>query len=197
MARSKLIETTEDLINDSGSVLWSFIKGEQLEFPITLNFIENASLGYTFEAVVIEALNIAGDTSRPTSIKPNGVQTVVSVRVPTYRGNWDPPQAYNREEIVKYNNKYYKLQSGVARISSVTPELDPTWLETPLNKVYIQFQSNLGSTWEIQPTVDQATYGFFELRVTEPTDSIFRRTWKPVRGMIEILFSPTELVPDV
>lgn len=197
MARSPITDTTEDLISDGGGILWSFVKGEQLEFPITLNFIQNASIGYTYEAVVIEALNVAGEPGKPTNIKPNGVQTLISVRVPTDRGNWDPAQAYNREELVKYLGIYYKLTSGIARTNSTPPNQDTLWLQTDPNKIYIQFLSNLGSTWQVQPTVDQAVYGFFELRVTEPTDSIFRRTWKPVRGMVEVLFSPTEIVPDV
>ena len=41
MARSQLTEISEDLNTDSGSVLWSLVRGEQLEFPITMNFIEN------------------------------------------------------------------------------------------------------------------------------------------------------------
>ena len=52
MARSRLTETTDDLVTDSGAVLWSFVKGEQLEFPITLNFVENVTAGYAYEAVV-------------------------------------------------------------------------------------------------------------------------------------------------
>ena len=40
MARSRLTNTSQDLISDGGAVVWSFVKGEQLEFPITLNFIE-------------------------------------------------------------------------------------------------------------------------------------------------------------
>lgn len=197
MARSSITETSDDLLTDSGSVLWSLIKGEQLEFPITLNFLENASIGYSYEAVVVEALNVANQTSAPTSIRPSGVQTTLVVRVPTYRGNWDSAQAYNREEVVKYNSLYYKLNSGVARTNNTAPDLDSTWIETTPNKVYLQFPSTLGNTWALAPTVNAAVYGFFELRVTEPADAIYRRTWKPIRGMVEVLFSPTDIVADV
>jgi len=34
------------------------------------------------------------------------------------------------------------------------------------------------------------------LRVTE-SFGVYPRTWKPVRGMVELLFSPTHEVPDV
>ena len=199
MARSRLLDPINDLITDGGDVLWSFVRGEQLEFPITLNFVENAMAGYTYEAVVVEANNTVGQTTTPTAVKPSGITTTLTVRVPTNRGTWDAAQAYNKEEIVYYsvNGKYYKLLSGVARTSSVTPVLDTVfWQETVLNKVYLQFPKTLGSTWTQVPTVETPVYGFFELRVTEPQDNIFRRTWKPIRGMVEILFSPTYSVDD-
>jgi hypothetical protein len=198
MARSQLTSTSNDLTSDSGGVLWSFVQGEQLEFPVLLNFVEDATtFGYQYEAVVVEALNIALSGDRPTTIKPGGVQTKLVVRIPTNRGTWQAVQAYNQEEVVKYGIKYYKLLSGAARVNSTTPDLDPLWFETTLNKVYIQFPKTLGATWSVQPAIGSNTYGFFELRVTEPTNSVFTKTWKPVRGMVEVQFSPTELVPDV
>lgn len=196
MARSKLTSTTDDLIQDSGSVLWSFVRGEQLEFPVTLNFVEDVTAGYQYEAVVIEAANIAGEAEVPIDIQPGGVQTKLTVRVPTKRGNWDAPQSYNREDVVQWGGKYYKLAWGVGYVSAITPDLDANWMETSLSRVYLQFPKTLASTWVVTPTVGFPVHGFFELRVTEPTDSIFQRTWKPIRGMVQILFSPTEVVPD-
>lgn len=196
MARSRLVDPKLDLINDEGAVLWSFIKGEQLEFPITLNFIEDVTAGYVYEAAIVEALNVVGQSSAPTDIKPNGVTTQLVIRVPTYRGTWDAAQAYSREEVVQYLGKYYRLLSGVAQTNNTPPSSSALWTETTLNKVYLQFPKTLGGTWSVQPQVGVPVYGFFELRVTEPPDSIYRRTWKPVRGLVEILFSPTWSVDD-
>jgi hypothetical protein len=197
MARSKITETTDDLVTDSGAVLWSFVKGEQLEFPVTLNFVENVTAGYAYEAIVIEADNVDGQTDRPTTIKNGGVATQLNIRVPTYRGNWDAPQAYNREEIVKYNGTYYKLKNGVARVSSLAPDVDTTaWEIANMSRVYLQFPKTLAANWSLAPAVNYPVYGFFEMRVTEPQDSIFRRTWKPIRGMVEIQFSPTYSIDD-
>jgi hypothetical protein len=196
MARSKLTDSGDDLINDSGTVLWSFVKGEQLEFPVIINFIANPA-GYTFEAVVVEALNTTNQTAKPVAIQPGGIQTVLVVRVPTNRGTWDAGSAYNTEDVILYNGLYYKLLSGTARVSASLPNVDPLWEVTVLNKVYIQFPKTLGTTWSITGTVGFPTYGFFELRVTEPSNSILTKTWKPVRGMVEVLFSPTEIVADV
>jgi hypothetical protein len=117
--------------------------------------------------------------------------------VPELVGTWSSVDAYTQAEVVLYNNKYYELSSGIARVSAITPDLDPMWSETTLNKVYIQFPSSLGSSWGVQSSVGYPVYGFFELRITEPANPIFRKTWKPVRGMVEILFSPTDEVLDV
>ena len=196
MARSRLLDPAIDLITDGGDVLWSFVRGEQLEFPVTLNFVENVMAGYTYEAVVVEANNTVDQIVTPTAVKTGGVTNTLVVRVPTNRGNWDAAQAYNKEEIVYYGAKYYKLLSGVAVTSSTTPNLSTNWAETSISKVYLQFPKTLGSTWSQVPTVSTPVYGLFELRVTEPQDNIFRRTWKPVRGMVELLFSPTYSADD-
>jgi hypothetical protein len=197
MARSRLTDTTDDLVTDSGAVLWSFVKGEQLEFPVTLNFVENVTAGYAYEAVVVEADNVDLQSERPTTVKIGGQITQLSIRVPTYRGNWDAPQAYNREEIVKYDGIYYKLKNGVARVNSASPDVDTAfWEVANMSRVYLQFPKTLTSNWAVAPSVNSPVYGFFEMRVTEPQDSVFRRTWKPVRGMVEIQFSPTYSVDD-
>jgi hypothetical protein len=200
MARSRITDTRQDLITDGGAVLWSIVQGEQLEFPVVLNFIEDASVkpsnNYIYEAVVIEAANVPGQVTRPTQIQLGGVQTRLFVRLPIFLGTWATPNAYNKEEVVLFNDKYYRLLQGAGRVNSTTPDLDPLWEETLLNRIYIQFPDTLSDDWEVFPQVDSPVYGFFELRVTEPSDPIFSRTFKPIRGMVEILFSPTSIVPD-
>lgn len=196
MARSKYNDTSSDLITDGGGVLWSFIKGEQLEFPVTLNFITDASLNYTFEAVLLEALNVTGQTEAPLTIKPNGVQTGLPVIHPNTPTNWVSTNTYSYDDVVLYNGLYYKflLISG-----NETPSATSTkWLNINLNDISIRFPSTISNGWEKSPTVDSPVYGFFELRVTEPVNpSNFVRTWKPIRGTVEILYSLTDLVPDV
>jgi hypothetical protein len=200
MARSRLTNTTQDLITDGGAVLWSFVKGEQLEFPISLNFVEDASVkvsnNYIYEAVVVEAANVSAQAERPVDVQVGGVQTRLFVRLPRYLGVWQSAAAYNKEEVVFYNNTYYKLAQGSARINSTLPTVDPLWVQTSLNIIYLQFPASLAATWAVQPKADSPVYGFFELRVTEPNDPVFTRTFKPVRGMVEILFSPTDVTTD-
>lgn len=195
MARTLLTNVKKDLVTDSGAVLWSLARGEQLEFPITLNFLENASLGYTYEAVIMEGANVVDQTERPKALKVAGVSTTLVVRVPSFIGEWNAATAYNREEVVSYSGEYYKLSAGTARVSVDAPPSDPAWAVHDPRVVYLQFPETLGDAWSPQPGPNYSVYGFIELRVTEPADAVYQRTWKPVRGMIELLFSPTEAVP--
>jgi hypothetical protein len=192
MSRSKLTVIEDDLINDGGNVLWSFVKGEQLEFPITLSFITDASLAYTFEAVVIEAANEVEQETKPLDIKTSGIQTPLSVVKPNTPTVYIPSNTYSYGDIVLYNSKYYKC----VVINTTDAATSNDFVEININDIYIRFPSDLGSTWAIQPKVGYSVYGFFELSVTEPANpSGYRRTWKPIRGMVEILFSPTDVVP--
>jgi hypothetical protein len=200
MARSRLLNPTSDLISDGGTVLFSLVQGEQIEYPVTLDFLRSVAVttnNYTFEAVVVEGSNTETQASAPTTARPGGVKTTLFVRLPYYLGNWTSQYAYNKEEVVKYAEKYYKLVSGAGYLSTTTPDADPNWEETVLNKLYVQFPASLARDWAVKPSPNAPGYGFFEIRVTEPTDSIFSRTLKPVRGLVEILYSPSEDTPDV
>lgn len=200
MARSTITAATEDLQSDSGAVLFSIVQGEQLEFPITLDFLVNASVGYTYEAVVMEGLNVLGATEPPVSARPAGINTTLTVWTPNFLSAWNPVTAYNRDDLVTYNGLYYILTNGTAYVSATSPNLDtPRWSEYVPNKVYVRFPSTLstvGSGWNATaiPTTETKVYGFFELRVTEPSGGRYQKTWKPMRGIIEFLYSPTELV---
>jgi hypothetical protein len=192
MARSKLTVISDDLINDGGNILWSFVKGEQLEFPITLSFITDASQAYIFEAVVIEALNVIGQEDKPTATKTGGTPTVLTVVKPNTPTTYVPGDNYSFDDVVSYNSKYYKC----IKLSTTDSIPSSAWLEINLNDIYIRFPSTLGATWSPQAQVGYSMYGFFELSVTEPGNpSGYKRTWKPIRGMVEILFSPTDVVP--
>ena len=200
MARSRLLTPTSDLMSDGGTVLFSLVMGEQIEYPVTLDFLESVAVtanNYTFEAVVVEGLNVDGQFTIPAAARSNGEKRTLFVRLPVYIGEWNEFYAYNKEEVVLYSGTYYKLLSGAGRINSAAPNIDPMWVETVLNKLYIQFPKELGSTWTSKPAVSFPAYGFFELRVTEPADSIFSRTLKPVRGLVELLYSPTDVTDDV
>ena len=206
MARSNILNATQDLQTDGGSVLWSIIQGEQLEFPITLNFITHTHGdgtgpgSYIYEAVIMEADNVQGSDDIPTIAKPSGVNTTLTVRVPPNEGNWLANTQYDREDTVQYpsdSGTWYKLKQNRDNTSAVTPNTDTAYYELYVpNKVYVQFpaQLTLSPAWGVTPTTISKVRGFFELRVTEPTGGVYTRTWKPVRGLVEFSYSPTQLV---
>jgi hypothetical protein len=196
MARTKITAPTTDVISDSGGVLWSIVRGEQLEYPVVLNFITDASSGFTYEAVVVEAQN-TGNGDIPTTIMPAGRQNTLVTRTATPRGNWAAATTYQREDyvFVPATSKYYKLLEKTNYVSAVSPQLDPNWVEYDIRTVYVQFPSTLAANWTIAPTAEYPVYGFFELQVMEPVAAFYRRTWKPIRGLVQMMFSPTDLVP--
>jgi hypothetical protein len=199
MARTMIGATNIDLQDDSGAVLWSFVQGEQLEFPVTLNFIENVSLGYVYEAVIIEGENVEDAVTPPLYSKEGGIQTKLVVRVPLYRGEWSELTTYHKGDVITYGNIVYKLPILLSYQSATPPSNDPNWEETTNNVIYIQFPKGLSinPAWEIQPNTASKIYGFFELRVTENSGAPFQQTWKPMRGLVELQYSPTEVVPDL
>jgi hypothetical protein len=194
MSRSKLTNPSNDLVTDSGAVLWSIVRGEQLEYPVELDFLEDAD-DYTYEAVVIEADNLEGQNVAPDLIRDGGIQDTLVTRVPNRAGTWGAGNSYNYDDVVLYNAAYYRLLEGVGRINATLPDADPLWEEYNLNNIMVQFPSSLGGDYTDKATVGSPVYGFFELQVTAPTNPIYTQTFKPIRGMVELLFSPTEAVP--
>jgi len=199
MARTPITADGESLIDDSGTVLWSFIRGEQLEFPVVINFLTDCTdtSNYVFEAVIVEAENSPGQSAAPDTIQVDGVVSQLTtansgIRLLHDVGTWAAGTPYNAGDLVynASNTKYYTLLSGTARVNSTLPPDDSYWLETTKNTIFIRFADTVGSTWAIKPRIGYATYGFFELQVQEPSGFAFRRKWKPVRGMIELLYSP-------
>jgi hypothetical protein len=189
MARSRLHDTKQDLISDTGSVLWSIVHGEQLVLPAHLKFIHDVFDSFVFDAWVIEGENFEGQSRIPDRARLDGARTQLAVSLPSYAGVWSAAVPYNAGQSVSYNGGYYTLSVGILRLSSVPPSEDEFWFQDKANKVLIQFPGDLIEEWEVKPTPKSPVYGFFELVVNETSVS-FPRTWKPIRGIVEILYSP-------
>jgi len=187
MARSRIINPTDDLVSDSGSVLFSLIQGEQIEYPIVLEGLDLPPSEYDVTATLLEAANISMQTQLPTSLQPGGAITVVSIRSPAYRGEWQAAVFYATGELASYLGKYYLcLQDGSGQIPSAL-----AWREVPAGLAYLRFASTASKDWAVQPAPDFNVYGFLEVRVEERTGA-FRRVWKPIRGMVEYQFTVNE-----
>lgn len=194
MSRSNITDRTIQLNSDSGAVLWSIVQGEQREFEITISSLDNIH-GYSFKATVIEAKNLL-TAAMPTEVKSGGITTELEIRIPLYRGAFSSAATYIYDNVVDYNGVSYRKVSDSSLLgSSTNPELDTEdWETYTHNKIYIRFAKTFGDTWLPQPTPIRPVYGFFELSVTEPASvTAYVQTYKPVRGLVESVFSPTDL----
>ena len=195
MARSSILSPSLAINSDDGSVSYSMIEGEQIEYPINLNFLTDVTADYIFEAVIIEADNLPSNNLLPKSIRPGGAQTTLNIRLPNKRGEWNQDLVYYKGDFVTYLGKIYESFSRDSHISSITPDLDQIWEEVTFSRLYLQIPSTLIDGWAVKPSIDNSVYGFIELSITEPARfGSFVSTWKPLRGVVQILFSPTALV---
>lgn len=193
MARSKIIDPTNDVNKDTGSVLLSFVYGEAIEYPFDIMFIDNPEQ-YQFTAQVVEANNIADQQEAPDEVKPTApVKRQLSFRIPAYQGTWSAARTYNRGNTVLYNGNTYELTAGTGYLSALTPIADPLWIQVPKGRMYVRFPGDLPASFSVKPTTTYNTYAFFELAVAEYiTQTGFSQVWRPVRGMLEFTYSPTQ-----
>jgi hypothetical protein len=192
MARSRISGRDIDLQKDNGSVLWSFIQGEQLAYQIAFDWIDNI-YGMTVEAVVIEARNTPGEV--PSEVMPSGIQDTLQVYMPPFQGAWNPATVYQKDQLVYILAELKYYQSLVDNNIGLQPAANPTaWKDYgPNNIVTLLFPSTLSTDYSVMPLPDKPIYAYFELSLMEGPSS-FSRNWKPMRGLVEFLFSPTLLV---
>jgi len=62
------------------------------------------------------------------------------------------------------------------------------------NQFKLVIPSSLTNEWATQPTPDKPVYGFMDVEVQDTGLGNLQQIWKPIRGLIEIRFSPTEQV---
>jgi hypothetical protein len=60
------------------------------------------------------------------------------------------------------------------------------------NTFNIVFPEELIAAWATQPSPDKPVYGYIELEVRDPGLGDYKQIWKPIRGIVEVLYSPTE-----
>jgi hypothetical protein len=60
------------------------------------------------------------------------------------------------------------------------------------NTFKIVFPESLIENWTQQPTPDKPVYGYIELEVRDTGVGTQQQIWKPIRGLVEVLYSPTE-----
>jgi len=61
------------------------------------------------------------------------------------------------------------------------------------NKFEIVFPQTLIDNWDTYPIPDKPVYGFIDLEVTDTGVGTNQQIWKPLRGVVEVRYSPTEI----
>jgi hypothetical protein len=80
----------------------------------------------------------------------------------------------------------------LARPSGIITQLPIIDATVTDNTFKVIFTEELITAWTVQPTPDKPVYGFIELEVRDPGIGNLKQIWKPVRGLVEVLYSPTE-----
>lgn len=59
------------------------------------------------------------------------------------------------------------------------------------NKFKFVIPANLVAAWDVQPKPDKPVFGFIDIEVRDPGSGSAQQIWKPLRGLIEVGYSPT------
>ena len=83
------------------------------------------------------------------------------------------------------------------RPTAVQPNGEVTTLvildeETQDNKFKIVLPEDMCNNWAVQPTPDKPVFGWIDLEVADTGVGPLKQVWKPLRGLVEVTFSPTE-----
>lgn len=78
-------------------------------------------------------------------------------------------------------------QTGGAVIT--LPIIDATPTD---NQFDIVIPQTLIATWNTTPEPDKPIYGFIGLEIQDTASGNNQQIWKPMRGLVEVLYSPTE-----
>ena len=82
---------------------------------------------------------------------------------------------------------------GTARETPVVTTL-PILDTTPTDNIFdIVIPQDLINTWDTFPAPDKPIYGFIDLEIADTGTGNNQQIWKPMRGLIEVRYSPTEI----
>jgi hypothetical protein len=76
-----------------------------------------------------------------------------------------------------------------APVITTLPILDTTLTDNIFDIVIPQ---DLINTWDTYPSPDKPIYGFIDLEIADTGTGDNQQIWKPLRGVVEIRYSPTE-----
>ena len=62
------------------------------------------------------------------------------------------------------------------------------------NQFQIVIPADLISSWDTFPAPDKPIYGFIDVEIADTGVGNLQQIWKPMRGLVEVRYSPTEAV---
>jgi len=94
--------------------------------------------------------------------------------------------------VIEANNLGDGKIPTTVKVGGVITQLPIVDDVTTDNTFKLILPEELISTWSVQPSPDRPVYGFMELEVRDPGIGNLKQICKPVRGLVEVLYSPTE-----
>ena len=82
---------------------------------------------------------------------------------------------------------------ATARVTPVVttlPIIDSTVTD---NQFDLVIPATLCNTWNTFPAPDKPIYGFIDVEIADTGSGNLQQIWKPLRGLVEIRYSPTEI----
>jgi len=97
-------------------------------------------------------------------------------------------------KIVEGNNDGLGTVPNTAQAAGVVTTLPIIDVNPADNTFNIVIPETLIDGWAVQPNADSPVYGFIGLEVDDGGVGDARQVWKPMRGLVEVLYSPSEAV---
>jgi hypothetical protein len=97
-------------------------------------------------------------------------------------------------KIVEAVNDGAGTQPTAALVGGQVTDLLVLDEDTTDNEFKIIIPANLVENYAVQPGVDKPVFGFIGLEIADAGETDTQQIWKPLRGMVEVLYSPTEAI---
>lgn len=97
-------------------------------------------------------------------------------------------------KVVEGNNDGQGTKPTTEEATPVITTLPIIDNDTNDNVFVVVIPDDLVDTWATQPAPGKPVYGFFGIEVADANAGDAQQIWHPVRGMVEVLYSPTEAV---
>jgi hypothetical protein len=97
-------------------------------------------------------------------------------------------------KVVEGNNDGAGTIPLTAQVGGIVTTLPIIDSNTADNTFILVLPETLIDGWSVQPNADSPVYGFIGLEVDDGGVGDARQVWKPMRGLVEVLYSPSEAV---